>query len=137
MHEYMSDWFVWVVDCPGLPEELSRTRDFTHRILSGTPWAHDAALIITELATNAITHTDSGKTTFRLNIILTPDTLTITVTDAGGTATEPRITHPNTTEPHGRGLALVQALATTLTIRGNQHDGHAVTAELSRTSPQP
>ncbi|WP_243740858.1 ATP-binding protein [Streptomyces sp. 8K308] len=132
----MSDWFVWVVDCPGDPEELTRTRRFVHQILSRTPWADDAALIVTELATNAITHTDSGKTTFRLSITRTPEALTIAVTDAGGTATKPRVTHPDADSSHGRGLAIVSALATTLTIRGDQH-GHTITVRLGAGPRQP
>ncbi|RKN10175.1 ATP-binding protein [Streptomyces radicis] len=132
MHEYMSGWFAWVVDCPGIPEELARARHHVHQLLDGNPHADDAALIVTELGTNAITHTDSAKTTFRLVLVHGPDGISITVTDAGGTTTRPHVERPEDTADHGRGLALVTALATTLTITGDDH-GHTVTAEIHTT----
>lgn len=133
MHEYMSDWFVWVVDCSGhSPEELGRARCFVRRVLHDTPWADDAALIVTELGTNAITHTDSSKATFRLVLVHGSEGISIAITDAGGTTTRPHVEHPDSTTDHGRGLALVTALATNLTVTGNDH-GHTVTAEIHTT----
>ncbi|WP_326597347.1 ATP-binding protein [Streptomyces sp. NBC_01803] len=135
----MSRVRVWVVTCPGIPQELARARRFVREIFHSEPWADDAALIVTELGANAITHTDSAKTTFRLQITRSPQTVTISVTDNGGTATTPHVQHPAPDAQHGRGLALVTAHATTVHIR-RDHTGHTVTAELDisdRTPPTP
>ncbi|WP_107115536.1 ATP-binding protein [Streptomyces specialis] len=65
-----------------------------------------------------------------------PQTVTISVTDNGGTATTPHIEHPTLDAQGGRGLALVTALATTVQIRRDP-TGHTVTAELLTGPPDP
>lgn len=56
--------------------------------------------------------------------------------DSGGTHTTPRPAHPDDDATHGRGLALVAALATRLHIHGDHH-GHTITAELPPIPRQP
>lgn len=136
MHEYMSTVRIWELTCPGLLEEVGRARRWTRDVLSDSPHADDAALIVTELSANALLHSDSGlgRNSFSLTLTRTPQALTITVTDSGGAPTRPHIRHPRRTALHGRGLALVEAVADRMEIRKGVH-GHAVIATLH--SPKP
>lgn len=63
MHEYMSmgSVRVWGLTCPGFPEEVGRARRWTRDILSGHACVDDAALIVSELGTNALLYTASAK----------------------------------------------------------------------------
>jgi anti-sigma regulatory factor (Ser/Thr protein kinase) len=127
MDEYTSKVQVWELLCPGLPDEIARARRWTRDILTGCPCADDAALIVSELGTNAVTHTASPD--FRVTIRRTAQALTLAVTDRGTSTTSPHITRPEADTPHGRGLAIVTLLATDLDITRNPH-GHTVTAHL-------
>ncbi|MFD5317926.1 ATP-binding protein [Streptomyces sp. NPDC127098] len=130
----MSRFRVWVVTCRGIPQEITRARKFVREIFEGEPWADDAALIVTELGTNALAHTTGGG--FRLTLTRSPEGITIAVTDSGGTTTRPHVQDPTTDNTGGRGLALVHAYADTVTIHGD-HRGHTVTAELHPNSTAP
>jgi anti-sigma regulatory factor (Ser/Thr protein kinase) len=107
MHEYMSTVRIWELTCPGLLEEVGRARRWTRDVLSDSPQADDAALIVTELSANALLHSDSGLSwnSFSLTLSRTPQAITITVKDSGGAPTRPHIQHPHRTALHGRGLA--------------------------------
>lgn len=125
---------------PGHMEQVGHARRWTRDILSEGPHADDAALIVTELGTNALLHSASGNQgeAFYLTITHTPETVWISVTDAGGTRTTPHVEHPDEDDTHGRGLALVSALTQDLHVHGNDEYGHTVTAELhtaTATSP--
>lgn len=131
MDEYTSTVRVWGLSCPGFPEEVSRARRWTREILRDRPCADDAALIVTELGTNALRHTTSGSPlgAFHVALALTDQVLAISVTDTGGTSSAPQIQHPGTTATHGRGLGMVTALASHIEIHGDHH-GRTITAEL-------
>ena len=133
MDEYMSSRRTWSLVCPGLPEEVGRVRRWTRDILGDSPCADDAALIATELGSNALLHTTSGDSTGVLSVMLTVDErlVSIAVLDSGGTKTEPQTEHPTDTDIHGRGLQLVNALAHNVEVHGDTK-GHTVTAHLLR-----
>ncbi|PJE97196.1 hypothetical protein CUT44_13955 [Streptomyces carminius] len=132
MDEYTSTVQVWELSCPRLPAEVARARRWTRDILTGSPHADDAALIVTELSANAVTHTTGPA--FRITITRTTQAVTLAVTDTGGSPTHPHITHPDEESTHGRGLAIVTHLAAALEIH---HDtgGHTVTATLPAPLP--
>ena len=127
MHEYMSRTQLWELLFPGLPEEVSRARRWTRDVLADCPYADDAALIVTELGTNAVTHTTSPD--FRVTIRHARATVTITVSDRGFSATVPCPTTPYGGGTHGRGLFLVTQLATHVRIT-NRPYGHTIAAHL-------
>ncbi|MEU5108768.1 ATP-binding protein [Streptomyces sp. NPDC021354] len=131
MHEYMSSARAWGLTCPGFPEEIGRARRWTRDILSDHPCADIAALIVSELSTNAVTHTASGSPTgtFHVALALSAQVVAISVTDAGGQPGKPHPIEPDQDATHGRGLSIVMALAHHLGITGDEH-GHTVTAEL-------
>ncbi|MFE5326616.1 ATP-binding protein [Embleya sp. NPDC056575] len=104
----------------------------------GVPHCSDvsatAALLIAELAANAVTHghVDSGD--FRLRLTLTACTLRIEVSDARGGWCPPDVgqfTAPPPLEAeHGRGLFLVAATADRWTVFDRGRAGKTVGAEL-------
>jgi anti-sigma regulatory factor (Ser/Thr protein kinase) len=63
-------------------------------------------LMVSELASNCIRHTDSG---FELTITHTPDEIRVEATDSG--AGEPHVRNPAPTDPDGRGLQIVDLLS--------------------------
>ena len=103
------------VTVPGEPEEVSRVRGFIARTLAcaGLPRVDsDAATLLTsELVTNAILHTDSGKPGGRVSVIIRslPDGLLVEVIDDGSAGTPVVKTDPLAGE--GQGLYLVQQMA--------------------------
>ncbi|MBY8885000.1 ATP-binding protein [Streptomyces sp. PTM05] len=116
---------------PGRPANVRDARHWALRLLANDLRADDAALIVTELAGNATRHTASGDQggTFHVALDLTARALTISVTDSGTAKTTPHIDRPTTDDPHGRGLAIVTALADHLEVRGDEA-GHTVIARL-------
>ncbi|MFE7130053.1 ATP-binding protein [Streptomyces sp. NPDC057638] len=114
----------------GLPHEVSRARRWTRTILGTHPCTDDALIVVSELGANAITHTASSRGTFRLAVSYAETTVTITVTDSGGTPTHPHVEHPTADALSGRGLALVTAYANKVHITGDRH-GRTVTAQLA------
>lgn len=103
------------VTVPGEPEEVSRVRGFIARTLAcaGLPGVDsDAATLLTsELVTNAIMHTDSGKPGGRVSVVIRSlsDGLLIEVIDDGSAGTPVVKTDPLAGE--GQGLYLVQQMA--------------------------
>lgn len=134
MDEYTSWMQVWELSCPRLPGEVGRARRWARDILRDNPCADDAALIVTELGANAVTHTTGSA--FRVTITRAAEAVTLSVTDTGATTTHPRITYPDEETTHGRGLAIVTALAVALEIHHDGH-GHTVTAHIPTSAPQP
>jgi anti-sigma regulatory factor (Ser/Thr protein kinase) len=53
---------------PGRPDQVRAVRVFLARFLAGAPGADDAVLLISELATNACTHSASGSPGGRLTV---------------------------------------------------------------------
>ncbi|MEU9246370.1 ATP-binding protein [Streptomyces sp. NPDC048385] len=116
---------------PGDPRALRTARNWIHAALDGHPHSDDAALIVTELGTNALTYTASGDGASAFHVTLTVSELatTIAVTDAGHAKTTPKIQRPPLNATHGRGLGMVAALADSVTVQGDDA-GRTVTAEL-------
>lgn len=131
MHEYMRAQQVWELLGPGLPEAVGRARRWTGDVLIGHPRADDAALIVTELITNAVTHAASPD--FRLTVRREGGDLTLTVTDRGGGTGHPRVVHPDDAAAHGRGLAIVHLLADHVRITCGLL-GHTVAVKLATSS---
>ncbi|WP_225850939.1 ATP-binding protein [Streptomyces sp. HPF1205] len=134
MDEYTSSQRFWGLVCPGSPDEVGRIRRWVRDVLHDYPCQDDAALIVTELGANAIVHTASGHAggTLSVQLSVSDQRVTISVTDSGHTTRTPHIDQPADEDTHGRGLQLVTALATTVEILGNP-DGHVVTAHLNHT----
>jgi len=100
----------------GQPAQVAQARRFVGRVLSAGVVADvgltaDAVLLTSELAANAIKHTASGQGgTFAVIIWPRPPAIRICVTD-GGAPTGPSVAAPGPLTASGRGLAIVEALA--------------------------
>jgi len=89
-------------------ESISAARTFVTSIVSD---AHvevreSVAVMVSELATNALVHAASG---FDVVVDRFESTITVAVTDWGDGS--PELRSPGSTEPHGRGLRIVDALS--------------------------
>ena len=51
----------WARAFPGTPQQVRAARRFAASLLDGSPFCDDAVLVISELFTNALLHTNSGK----------------------------------------------------------------------------
>lgn len=131
MDEYMSEPRVWGRICGGSVKEIPRARQWTREILRDHPCLADAELIVSELTTNALTHTDSGSHlgVFHITLTLSRAGISISVTDAGS-ITAPHRAGATAGATRGRGLEIVTILAHRLHVTGNAY-GRTVTAELA------
>ncbi|WP_017594243.1 ATP-binding protein [Nocardiopsis potens] len=97
---------------------MARARNWAATIVGrrtdgGPETARTAELLVSEAVTNAILHTASGEPGGSFTVVLTtaPGAVRIEVHDAGGAATAPRPLSPLPDSEHGRGVALMAALA--------------------------
>ncbi|MER6101409.1 ATP-binding protein [Streptomyces sp. NPDC001832] len=104
-------------------------------------WGHprlasDTAILVNELATNALLHRCLQDRLFRVRLILTETRLRIEVTDPRGERL-PGLRAPADDESYGRGLLIVDALAADWGVE-QRTVGKTVFAELALPgSPQP
>jgi anti-sigma regulatory factor (Ser/Thr protein kinase) len=123
---------------PHEPESVPAARRFATSVLHGSlPQTLEAVeLMVSELATNCIRHTDSG---FDLTITRSGQDIRVEATDrAGGT---PTMRSPKPTDPSGRGLKIIDMLSAQWGVRSDSPLGKTVwftiadrMAEASRTS---
>ncbi|WP_425577997.1 ATP-binding protein [Streptomyces glaucus] len=123
-------------------EGLARARAFTRDTLCGWSLGHrsdDAVLVVTELASNAVTHavprTAADGTGIGLLIALHPGRLTLSVSDP---ADAPPVYAPpdaSALEEHGRGLRIVDALSEEWGWAPRRPAGKTVWARLSTRPP--
>jgi serine/threonine-protein kinase RsbW len=90
------------------PHSVTDARRFAAEALPGTPAAtlDVIALLVSELASNSVRHTDSG---FDLTIISSGREIRVEATDRG--TGEPQMRSPAPTDPSGRGLQIVNMLS--------------------------
>jgi anti-sigma regulatory factor (Ser/Thr protein kinase) len=102
-------------DLPGRPESASAARSLVRQVLGEDhPSAGAAALVVSELVGNAVTHTRSGQPGGTITVAVEtteqPPQVCIRVRDAGGPGAPALVTATESSE-HGRGLRIVAALA--------------------------
>jgi two-component sensor histidine kinase len=97
----------------GEADQVSHARHEVTRNLEGCPAADDAALIISELVTNAVRHSRSGHGMLTVHGERYPGYVWLEVSDAGGNW------EPGADNDGGRGLAIVAALAAEWGIYGD------------------
>ena len=109
---------------PEQPESVTAARRFatdTLRDLSPEVTA-TVELLVSELATNCIRHTDSA---FDLTIIQSGREIRVEATDYDDVG-KPTMRSPQPTEPSGRGLRIVDALATAWGVEHRSAQGKTV-----------
>lgn len=98
---------------PGTPESAGIARALAREVLGdGHPALETVLLVVSELVTNAIMHSESGSDggTILLALCPAPAGVLIQVRDNGGPWRPLELVQPGTAE-HGYGLLLVDALA--------------------------
>jgi len=119
----------------GCPDQVRTVRRYVQTVLGGIPATDTAVLLVSELATNAVCHTNSGTRgggSFEVAILRTGSAVRIEVRD-GGACQEPLAQQTSEGEETGRGLELVIALATRWGWAGGP-GGRRVWFELSQTA---
>ena len=93
---------------PNDPASIPQARRYARQVLTGVAadLADAVAVMVSELATNSVRHT---ATEFTVSIDRGPHEIRVAVTDAGDQ--QPTLRSPGPTEPTGRGLQIVTALA--------------------------
>jgi anti-sigma regulatory factor (Ser/Thr protein kinase) len=93
----------------------------------------DAILLASELITNAVTH---GEPDITMQLRLSPPSIGVAVTDHGLDLPSPRQPRPSPGAVHGRGLRLIDALASTWGI-DSVHPGPGKTIWFHIEKPTP
>lgn len=108
---------------PYAPAAVTQARHYVLDILDGIGdvVAGDAAVMVSELATNSVRHAASG---FTVSVDRTTELITVAVADPG--PGEPRMRAPKPTDGSGRGLRIVNALADQWGIKTNPGPGKSV-----------
>ncbi|MEU4829597.1 ATP-binding protein [Streptosporangium sp. NPDC023615] len=102
---------------PGRVAAVPEVRAWARGLLTGRVTAgalDDVLLLLSELATNAVTHSDSGRTAdgrMTVYVARLPGAVHVEVTDEGSDASAPAVRVPGTDDDGGRGLWLVEAVA--------------------------
>jgi anti-sigma regulatory factor (Ser/Thr protein kinase) len=102
------------ISLAGRAENISRAREFVTASLGAEhPCAGVLQLIVSELVTNSIVHSRSGRDGGMVTVVITGDATRarVEVTDDGGTGL-PRLRAVDFGAESGRGLHLVAGLAT-------------------------
>ena len=125
----------WRTVFRGEERQLGAMRRWLTSLLPAVPARDDVTLVATELASNAICHTASGRGGwFTVEITWWQSVVRVGVTDGGGPA-QPRVAGDPAGE-RGRGLLLVTGLSLRTGARGDQQ-GRLVWADVSWDGPAP
>ncbi len=117
---------------PNAPQAVAVARRFTLDQLYGIApdIAGELAVMVSELATNSVQHT---RTPFTIEIDRRAQEIYVGVTDSG--LGEPVVQHPAPTQPSGRGLQIVGALAREWGVRSTDHAGKTVWFTVASSRP--
>lgn len=108
----------WCRVFPGEARQLGLVRHWLASLLPDCPARDDVASVATELGSNAVRHTASGRGgCFAVEIAWHQSVVRVSVTD-GGSSSVPRLVDDPSGE-HGRGLLVVQALSTRTGVCGD------------------
>jgi anti-sigma regulatory factor (Ser/Thr protein kinase) len=117
---------------PHEPQSVPAARRFATNALRGASqeMLEAVELMVSELATNCIRHTDSG---FDLTIIRSGQDIRVEATDhAGGT---PTMRSPQPTDPSGRGLKIIDMLSARWGVQSRPFAGKTVWFTISDVAP--
>jgi anti-sigma regulatory factor (Ser/Thr protein kinase) len=121
----------WSATFAGQPACVAEVRRFTAKMLDERPGADVVELVASELASNAVRHSESGRPGgyFTLHLAAFVDCWGVRVDDAGG-PNEPQLHSAEADwDETGRGLMMVAALSHRWGVLGDQY-GRAVWAEI-------
>ncbi|MFD0883624.1 ATP-binding protein [Streptosporangium algeriense] len=108
----------WQRDFPGKEISIPIAREWARDLLTGqiaAPVLDDVLLLLSEVVTNAVTHSNSGRPPggqVTVRMTYAPGDVRVRVTDDGSSTSAPIVRTPDPDEDGGRGLWLVNLLAT-------------------------
>ena len=105
---------------PGSGDQVGRARLFVGQVLGGCPVSDDAVLLTSELVTNAITHTASGKDGKVTVTVYRADTRVRVEVRDDGSDEIPVVRLHDDARDSGYGLGLVELMAHRWGHRGGQ-----------------
>ncbi|GAA4184385.1 hypothetical protein GCM10022252_13190 [Streptosporangium oxazolinicum] len=113
-------------DLPGVAGSVCSARRFVRGVLENSGWrdTYDAELLVSELVSNAVRHSKSGRAGGRVTVAVANrgDTIRIAVIDEGSSTCAPRLpAEPDEDAEGGRGLWLVREVA----LSWGWHEGTA------------
>jgi serine/threonine-protein kinase RsbW len=121
----------------GLPGQVSVARRWLAQMIDGFAAIDEVLLACSELATNAIMHSDSGQPggRFTVRLAIRQDIVRVEVLDQGGAGPGRRDArryeggHPEDASQYGRGLRIVAAITDAWGITGD-HEGRTTWCEI-------
>lgn len=118
----------------GAPESVTLARDFANEVLEAAPAdaRESAVLMISELSSNCVRHAESG---FELRILHSEAEIRVEASDTG--RGRPKLRHPAPTDPNGRGLQIVDMLASSWGVERLSGGGKTVWFTLLTHAPAP
>jgi anti-sigma regulatory factor (Ser/Thr protein kinase) len=118
---------------PEQPESVTEARRFATGVLQDVPPEITATveLLVSELATNCIRHTDSA---FDLTIIQAGNQIRVEATDYD--VGKPTMQSPKPSDPSGRGLRIVDALAAAWGVEHRSAQGKTVWFTVAVAAPE-
>ncbi|GGS86210.1 hypothetical protein GCM10010156_50930 [Planobispora rosea] len=123
----------------GLPEQVQHARSFVALAVDGYTAADDAVLLTSEIASNAVLHTESGNGGFfEVSVYIGASFLRVEISDEGTSLESPvvRLLDLDAEQlPGGRGLAIVELCATRWGQSGDGSSGRVVWFELPCDGP--
>lgn len=121
----------WSLRYPGIPSMVPAIRAFVIGLLEDSPRRHDAGIIASELATNSLRHTPSGRPGGEIQVEVSGGDgwARIAVTDQGAGGWDGTLGQTGEDEETGRGLEIVAALASKMGHDVSER-GQTVWAEL-------
>ncbi|MGW1531110.1 ATP-binding protein [Streptomyces aureus] len=125
----------WCRPFPGLPQQVAEARYFVAALMEaeGPRMVENAVFIVSELASNAVRHSRSGRKGgwFLVIVVLDDDRVRIEVIDEGGDDRPQLLAANDWEEEGGRGLLLMATCAKDWGVKERMH-GRSVWAELAR-----
>lgn len=107
----------WLREFPGAEKSVSEAREWARGLLGervAAPVLDDVTLLLSEVVTNAVAHSDSGRAMGgRVTVRMACDgeEVRVEVRDRGSATSAPAMRVPDTDDDGGRGLWLVDLLA--------------------------
>lgn len=119
----------WSQSFPATPDEVRGARHFLRRLLGDWPRGDDALACLSELASNSVLHSNSRRPGgyFAVHVSLWPWMLRVAVEDEGGPWSHPH----GGDDQRGRGLVIVEGLASDWSVIGNGAGSRTVWFEIS------
>ncbi|MEU8266667.1 ATP-binding protein [Sphaerisporangium sp. NPDC049002] len=126
------------IDLPGTPASASSARAYVRELLGAAGWREvdEVELLVSELFANAARHSDSGRResgVVRVVVTHTGHALRVEVIDEGSSDHTPRVQQANADGEGGRGLWLVDQIASSWGVR-EAPAGRAVWFEIATVS---